>query len=178
MEKQNIIDKLENFDVSTKKILKDLSHISNEKLKEKSGNGWSILQVFSHLNEAEEASLNYMKKKVQAGDKMEAMGFLNNVRMKLTNMALSSSLKWKAPSYISSPHEPVSLEEIENQWLKTRKSIADFVADYPEEYLNKLVYKHPMGGRQDLSNAVDSFIYHQAHHLHQIKRIKKKLAIS
>lgn len=175
--KQNIIDKLEELEESTNQLLADLAYISKDKLSEKSEKSWSLLQVLSHLNSAEKASLLYMKKKVQAGDEMGTIGLMNNLKMKLTNMALATSLKWKAPSYIANPKEPESLKEIKTIWMKTRADIMNFVNDYPDKYLDKLVYKHPMGGRQDLSNAIDSFIYHQKHHLHQINRIKKNLGV-
>jgi uncharacterized damage-inducible protein DinB len=175
--KQNIIDKLKIFEKSTAQLLMDLSKISDENLSMKPEKSWSILQVLSHLNSAEQASLLYMKKKIQAGDQMGKIGWMNNLQMKLTNGALATPLKWKAPSYISNPKAPENLKEMEDIWMKTRAEILDFVNDYPEKYLNKLVYKHPMGGRQNLNNAVDSFIYHQKHHLHQISRIKKSLGI-
>ncbi|MFK7954210.1 MAG: DinB family protein [Ekhidna sp.] len=175
--KQNIIDKFKKFEEDTDLLLTKLTSISDEKLSMKPEGNWSILQVLFHLNEAETASLKYMKKKVQAGNKMGEIGLLNRLQMKVTNVALGSSLKWKAPSYISNPKAPETIEEVKNQWKKTRSEIMDFIEEYPEEYLDKLVYKHPMAGRQNLENAVDSFIFHQKHHLHQIRRIKKSLDI-
>ncbi len=175
--KQNIIDILNSFEDDTVQLLDSLGEISEENLSKKIENSWSILQVLSHLNSSERASLTYMKKKVQAGDKMGSIGIMNKLQMKLTNLALASSLKWKAPSYVAHPDEPKDLEEIRGIWLKTRKEIMSFVKEYPDEYLDRLVYKHPMGGRQNLNNAVYSFIYHQKHHLHQIDRIKKSLGV-
>ncbi len=177
VEKQNIIDKLKNFDVTTNKLLDDLSHVSDEKLKQNPDGGWSVLQVLSHLDAAESASLGYMRKKLQAGDKMGTIGLMNQLKMGVIKIALKSSLKWKAPSYISNPASPSSLVKMREQWMNTRKEIKNFVSEYPDKYINSLVYKHPMGGRQDLNNAIDSFIFHQAHHIHQINRIKKKLAV-
>ena len=175
--KQNIIDKLKMFEESTNHLLNDLASISPEDLAKKPAQGWTLLQVLSHLNQAENASLLYMKKKVQAGDKMGKIGVVNELRMKLTNRALGTSLKWRAPSYIANPKEPESLEAMKVEWMKTRSDIMDFVNEYPDKYIDSLVYKHPMAGRQNLNNAVDSFIYHQKHHIHQIKRIKKSLGV-
>ncbi|MEP0985452.1 DinB family protein [Ekhidna sp.] len=173
--KNEINKKLKRLNEETEKIYDSLAGISEEKLSDQSY-GWSIIQVFSHLNDAETASLKYMQKKVQAGDKMHNTGMGNSLRMWLTNQALKSSLKWRAPSYISSP--PVySLEEIKTKWGQTRNDIQQFVDEYPDKWLSKLVYKHPMGGRQNLERAVDSFVYHQIHHKHQINRIKKKLGL-
>ncbi|WP_425392690.1 DinB family protein [Ekhidna sp.] len=173
--KKKINKKLQRLNADTEKIFQQIEQLSPEKLEDAS-NGWSIIQVLSHLNDAETASLKYMKKKVQAGDKMKNSGVGNSLRMWMTNQALKSSLKWKAPSYISNPLS-YPLEEMKSKWMETRAAIQGFVEEYPDKWMNKLVYKHPMGGRQNLNNAVDSFIYHQIHHMHQINRIKKQLGV-
>lgn len=174
-QKKVIIEKLKKLDQDTVKIYESLDGVADEKMNDPSY-GWSIIQVMSHLNDAESASLKYMEKKLNAGDKMGNAGGLNSLRMWVTNQALRSSLKWKAPSYIANP--PVySSDEMKNKWAETRKSIMQFVESYPDKWLNKLVYKHPMAGRQNLESAVDSFIYHQLHHVHQIDRIRKQLKV-
>ena len=173
--KDAIQEKLRRLNTDTKKIYEALDGVAEENLYNNSY-GWSIVQVMSHLNDAETASLNYMQKKSRAGNKMAEAGGSNAVRMWFTNQVLKSSLKWKAPSYISKPAEP-SFAEMKSKWNKTRGLIQTFVEEYPDEWLNKLVYKHPIAGRQNLEAAVDSFIYHQIHHLHQIRRIRKKLKI-
>lgn len=173
--KEAINKKLKRLNADTDTIYVMLEGISEEKLQDNSY-GWSIVQVLSHLNDAESASLQYMQKKSKAGDKMQKSGLGNAFRMWLTNLALKSSLKWKAPSYISDP-PCYSMEEIKSKWTETRNKIQRFVDEYPDSWLNKLVYKHPMGGRQNLEKAVDSFVYHQIHHIHQINRIKKQLGL-
>lgn len=173
--KKGINDKLKQLNEDTDKIYASLEGIDDEKLKDASY-GWSIIQVLSHLNSAENASLKYMQKKIQAGDKMADSGAVNSLRMWLCNGVLKSSLKWKAPSYIANPPE-YEYEEVKSIWAETRASIQQFVDEYPEQWMNKLVYKHPMGGRQNLDRAVDSFLFHQIHHTHQINRIRKKLGI-
>jgi len=173
--KNKINEKLKQLNAETEKIYDSLTGIATEKLSDQTY-GWSIIQVFSHLNDAESASLKYMQKKVQAGEKMQESGSGNTFRMWWTNQALKSSLKWGAPSYISNP-PTYEYDEIKKKWSETRKAIQQFVDDYPEQWMNKLVYKHPMGGRQNLERAVDSFVYHQIHHVHQINRIRKKLGV-
>lgn len=173
--KEAINKKLKRLNADTDTIYVMLEGISEEKLQDNSY-GWSIVQVLSHLNDAESASLQYMQKKSKAGDKMQKSGLGNAFRMWITNLALKSSLKWKAPSYVSDPPS-YSMEEIKSKWTETRNKIQRFVDEYPDSWLNKLVYKHPMGGRQNLEKAVDSFVYHQIHHIHQINRIKKQLGL-
>ena len=173
--KKVITKKLKRLNSDTEKIYASLEEIPAGKLSDP-GYGWSIIQVLSHLNVAESVALKYMQKKLQAGNKMQNWGAGNALRMWLCNGVLKSSLKWKAPYYVSNP-PTYKYDEIKSKWADTRQSIQQFVDDYPEQWLNKLVYKHPLGGRQNLDRAVDSFIYHQIHHMHQINRIRKQLGV-
>ncbi|MEP5611075.1 MAG: DinB family protein [Cyclobacteriaceae bacterium] len=158
----------------TEVIFAELESFEDDLLRKK-GRGWSIIQVLSHLDMAESLSLEYMKKKVKAGSKMSKVNVVNSLRKWVTCGFLQTGLKWKAPAYISNPNGDYSLDEMKSKWMKTRSNIRKYVEDYPEELLNRGVYRHPMAGRLSLIQAVDSFIYHQRHHVHQINRIKKEL---
>lgn len=174
MNKQPILEKIEKLNKETENIYSSLEGLNEEDLKNTSC-GWSIIQVFSHLNMAEWASVLYMKKKMNAGDKMPSFSTMSRVRYSFTRGLLQSSLKWKAPSVVSKPNGNYTLEQIKEEWANTRKMTKEYVEEYPEELINKAVYKHPFAGRLDLAGAIDSFIYHQRHHVHQIKRIRKKI---
>ncbi len=137
--------------------------------------GWSIIQVFSHLNDAEFGSILYMRKKIQAGSSMPNFSFLGKLKMTFIKGLLQTNLKWKAPSFISEPNGSYTFDEMKQKWEETREVTKKYVSEYPNELMNKAVYKHPLAGRLDLLNAIDSFIYHQRHHMHQLKRIKDKL---
>ncbi len=176
LEKKIIENRLSQLKKETNEIFDDLESLDQDFLGKK-GKGWSIIQVLSHLNMAETLSLEYMKKKMQAGDKMKKVNLINNARMWVTCGFLQTGLRWKAPSYISKPKGDYSLNEIRSEWESTRTNIKEYVNDYPEKWLNKAVYKHPMAGRLSLLQAIDSFIYHQRHHVHQINRIKKEFSI-
>ncbi len=160
----------------TEDIFANLESLDHDLLR-KNGKGWSIIQVLSHLNMAEIISLEYMKKKMLAGRKMKKVNMINKARMWVTCGFLQTGLKWKAPSYISNPNGDYSLSEIKSKWEATRMKIHDYIDNYPDEWLNRAVYKHPMAGRLSLIQAIDSFIYHQRHHVHQINRIRKELSI-
>ena len=176
MAKDFINGKMARLEEETSKVFASLENVESTSLSIK-GRGWSLIQVLSHLEMSEALSLNYMKKKINAGSGMKRSGVVNKVRMRVTCGFLSSRIKWKAPSYIANPKDDYSLDEIKDKWNDTRSDLRKFVDDYPDEFLNRLVYKHPMAGRQALGEAIDSIIYHQRHHIHQINRIKKELKI-
>lgn len=138
--------------------------------------GWNIIQVFSHLNMSEKASVLYMKKKMRAGEHMPKFSFRGKIGFFFTKRLLQSSLKWNAPKVIASPNGDFSLEEIKEQWNQTRSEMKNYIHEYPHEFINRAVYKHPFAGRLDLRCAVGSFVYHQRHHVHQVRRIRKMIS--
>ncbi len=174
--KKEIEKRLSLLAKETDDIFVGLEHLDGLSLT-KNGKGWSIVQVLSHLNMAETLSLSYMKKKMKAGEKMKKVNVVNKARLWVTCSFLMTGLKWKAPSYIAHPKGDYSLGEIRSEWESTRSKINEYVHNYPDEWLNRAVYKHPMAGRLSLIQAIDSFIYHQRHHVHQIRRIRKELNI-
>lgn len=174
MDKRPILEKLEKLDRETEDLFTLLSGLKEEDLHD-SCYGWSIIQVFTHLNMSEAGSVMYMRKKMLAGDQMPDYTLLGRLRYFFTKRLLQSSLKWKAPKVVSSPEGNYSLQEIKDKWSKTREMTKSFVEEYPVDWLKKAVYKHPFTGRLDLEGAIGSFIYHQRHHVHQISRIRKKI---
>lgn len=165
-------EKLAKLESETEVLFKSVDQLSEEALHDQAY-GWSIIQVLAHLIESEAGSVMYMTKKMQAGDKMPEYTLGNKMKMAFTKAMLGSSLKWKAPKFVANPNSELSLAEIKENWEVTRKQTRTYVQNYPEQYLNKAVYKHPMAGRLDLASAIDSLTYHQIHHRHQIERIKK-----
>lgn len=172
--REELYHKLEILEQERGQIMQFIDDLNEEDLHDNSY-GWTIIQVFSHLNIAESGSIMYMKKKMQAGDKMPEFSFLNKIRLSLAKRLLQSSLKWKAPKVVGNPNGDYTLKEINEKWSKTRDTVREYVDEYPEQFLKKAVFKHPFAGRLNLSGAIDSFIYHQRHHEHQIKRIKRKI---
>ncbi len=164
--------KLAQLESETHTLFAGIDQLSEEQLHDQSY-GWSIIQVLEHLYVAETGTIIYMTKKMQAGDKMPNYGFANKLRMGLTKRLLNTSLRWKAPKPVANPKADFSFEEMKKRWESSREKTIAFVEEYPEKYLQKAVFKHPMAGRIDLVGALDSIAYHQRHHSHQIKRIKK-----
>lgn len=168
--------KLDQLKRETELLFENLSDLSNESLTEK-GSGWSISQVVRHLQVAEAASLGYMKKKILAGDQIPKVSLASKMKLSLMKHLLQSSLKWKAPKPVAFPEDHLTLEELQAKWKEIRKDIVEYTEAYPEKLMDRGIYKHPVAGRLNLMQSIDSFIYHIRHHEHQIRRIRKELAI-
>ena len=167
---------LQQLNFETKQILDDLDSIEDPSL-QKNARVWSVIQVLGHLELSEAGTLKYMQKKILAGEKMKRASFIHKLRMRLVNLLLSTWFRWKAPLFIADPPNNYSLAEISDRWKNTRGQLEKYVEEYPEELSNRLVFRHPMAGRQALGEAISSIVYHQRHHVHQIKRIRKELKI-
>ena len=172
--KEHLNRKLEQLNRETERMYDYISDLDEEML-HNTAYGWSIIQVFAHLNTAEQGSTLYMRKKMQAGSSMPEFSLQHKFKFFLTKGLLQSGLKWKAPSMVAHPEGSYTLMEMKEKWSQTRQETEKFVSEYPEEFLRKAVYKHPMAGRLDLAAAIDSFIYHQRHHVHQLRRIRQKI---
>lgn len=170
----NLQTKLEALQRETAVLFNSIDQLSEAQLQDQSY-GWSVIQVLAHLNDAETGTVIYMTKKMQAGDQIPDFTPGGKLRMALTRMMLKSSLRWKAPKPVANPKGDCSLDEMKKRWENSRQKTIAFVASYPEKYLGKAIFKHPMAGRIDLAGALDSITYHQRHHLYQITRIKKAI---
>jgi len=137
-------------------------------------NEWSILQALRHIQLSEQGSLSYMHKKVLAGDAMKAAPILPPVLLTLMDGSFRSGLKFNAPVAIRNP--PVtSLEELKNDWERTREEMKRFLNDYPDKWTKKAVYKHPFVGMLSLNGALRFFNIHQNQHIRQVHRIERAL---
>ncbi len=153
-------------------LFRQLQPCSEDQLRWKpTGNQWSVLQVLDHLHFAESGSLNYCKKKLLAGDQMPGASLFNSVRMEVYDIILYSRIKIKAPAVVISPSNERNLEEMKSLFDQTSDDLKAFLDEYPDEFLNKGIYKHPMAGRITLPAMVKFFNAHLIHHRHQINRL-------
>lgn len=135
-------------------------------------NSWSASQVLNHLIGVERGTLHYLRKKLKYGGIPKA-GLLSMLRNLALKGLLYSPIRYKIPSVLSQPSDGGSLESISNQWSELRKEWKNFLENFPNEYLDKAVFRHPIVGRISISQTVDFLIAHYAHHLKQLRRIKK-----
>ncbi|MFY0599682.1 MAG: DinB family protein [Cyclobacteriaceae bacterium] len=156
------------------KLLIDLDKIDDDLINKKPAqNQWSILQVLKHVSDVERSSLNYCKKKIKAGDGIPNATIVDGIKMKLYTAGLLTSIKFRMPSNLSQPEENLNYTEVCSDWHNTRENLKKFASDYPNEFLNKAIYKNPLVGRTRLENMIKFFDAHLAHHEYQVARITK-----
>lgn len=131
---------------------------------------WSVIQVLDHLIHSERRSVLYCQKKLKAGDDIPESTIFNDLKMKLYDVVLSTKIKFKAPPVVSTPDNSRSLKATRAYCIETHQLLRGFLESYPEKYLSKGIFKHPVAGRITLLQMVRFFDVHVRHHLHQINR--------
>jgi hypothetical protein len=165
-------NRLAQLDEINAKLYDKLKEINSELLSRKPrADSWSVLQVINHLIIAEAGTLNYLHKKIKSPT-LPGRSSLEPVKMVFLYLIMISPLKFKAPKVVSEP-ENRDLESSFEEWGKIRKSIREFVEEYPESNLNKAIFKHPFIGRISLESTLWFFKMHIEHHQKQIDRLLK-----
>ncbi len=159
-EKQRIVDYLHLFPA--------------DQLKQTAGAQWSMVQAMRHIQMSEQASLDYMQKKMQAGDTIPKQTFKSAFLLQVMSLVFRLGIRFKAPDIIAMPKNG-SLDDLLNDWESTRRQMEDYLKKYPNQMAAKAPYKHPYVGRLTVKNALRFFLSHQKHHYRQLKRISKSL---
>ena len=131
---------------------------------------WSMAQILDHVIFSEASALAYCQKKMLAGDDMPNATLFNSLKIRLYFWALQTKLKFKAPKLISNPNNDKSLDEMKQYWNQTREAYVSFLDGYPDKYLKKAVFRHPLAGRIMLSEMLRFLNTHIIHHQFQITR--------
>ena len=154
----------------TDQMIDRLATVDPEILQHKPDNlSWSPIQVLDHLVMAERLSNGYIRKKFNAIEDLPDVGVKAKAAMYAMKIAQSSPKKFKAPSSVSQPNANQSFQEVIDNWKKERKVLADFLEAYPDQYINRALYKHPFIGRLSLGQMVEVHLYHIQRHMRQIE---------
>ena len=175
--REQLLSKYDTLVDNNHKVISELKRLNPEQLSYKqSAESWSIIQVLNHLLATEQGTLGYVKKKLKYGG-LKEVNWSSGFRAFLMRSVNNSSIRFKMPSALSAPSEEGSLSSIEDQWSTLRDDWKDCLRTFPNESLDKAVFRHPIFGRLSFLQTMDSMITHQNHHVKQIKRIKEKLSL-
>ena len=168
---KKLSSKLSKLSDKTEKLMNQLDGENLEILQKKPDeNSWSVIQILNHLMVSESSSLNYVKKKILGIDTVGKVGVSARARMLAMNLAFNGKRKFKAPVYVDNPSNSDDLQQIKERWRELRGDLNTFLEDFPDEYIEKVVYRHPISGRVSTSQMIDFFIMHMRHHVHQVNR--------
>lgn len=156
------------------KLMNQLVQLSDEQANKSPVGKWSILEILMHIITSEKMSLGYMKKKSLAIDVLDDSGIIESLKVVLLKISQRIPFKYKAPKIVvDKTPKKQSLDEVSNEWNSLRGDMKTFVESIDERYVRKKIYRHPVAGRLDASQALVFLSEHFHHHLPQINRLLK-----
>ena len=153
-------------------IFAQISGLSEELInRQPQSNSWSVAQVLSHLMNAEQGSTRYVVKKIQYKDTLEKAGIGSSIRSAVLKYVLKAPIKYKASTVVADVPGYATREELEARWLQVRSDLNGLLESLEEDMLDKTIFKHPVGGRLTIYQALDFMAEHIEHHRKQVNRI-------
>lgn len=156
-------------------VLKMIESIKKENLYAKSTEEkWSVVQILNHILESETGTTKYIRKKLKTPDALKAINFKSKLKGSLLMLALKSSFKFKAPKVLGEPSNETPIEELLEKWNNTRTFLKQTIQNFPEELLEKQIFKHPKSGHMNIFQTLDFLNNHLNHHIVQIKKLLRE----
>lgn len=147
------------------KVTKTRQHYSE------SETSWSILNIVEHIVLSEEASLDYVQKKLSNPDQLKSVELISWVKILLMKMVLKFNMKFKAPNHVNPLEKNGSnLESLADRWEFVRNRLIE-LSETDSKNLAKGILRHPYAGMMNFSQLVAFFETHFEHHLGQINRL-------
>lgn len=134
---------------------------------------WCMLQVAQHVMASEAGTLRFFKKypPIKTGLAGQISGFIRSLAL---TVALKLPLKFKAPKVPDlNPQTAIPWDQTEPEWVTIRAELDNYFNSFPPEKSGYIVFKHPVGGKFNISQTLDFLLEHINHHLLQLQRIQQ-----
>jgi hypothetical protein len=152
-------------------LLDEAKSQTSQQLNNCKNNKWSISQIVGHLVQAEQMSVSYMRKKINAIKEVGSTGLWGEIKLLVFIASQRLPLKYKAPKNLGDqPPTYVDFASLDSDWNASREQLKQFLETVPDWGLNKKIYRHPVMGRCSVVHALKFFREHIIHHYPQIKR--------
>ena len=129
---------------------------------------WSPLQICFHVIKSEQLTFLTLNKNLQLKDNLKKSGFADIIRDASLSFILKSKIKIKAPALVAKPPENYDLPELIKKWETIRTSIKNYLEVFPEKYLKREIFNHPIVGWLNLAQTLNFLQNHLDHHVRQI----------
>jgi uncharacterized damage-inducible protein DinB len=168
---------LRSFDESEKarhQLLARLDALPADCLSQRpSPEAWSVVEVIVHLIKAENATLSYLRKKLEVGGHGKASAFAA-VRTSFLNLMLRLPIKFKAPRVVQLEKGiDIPYSEAKGQWDAVRASLREAYETLDPALVSHDLFKHPFAGKMNLLQSMRFMHQHMTRHIGQIDRTVK-----
>ncbi|MFP7300056.1 DinB family protein [Neobacillus niacini] len=164
------LDVVENLTATRKKLLHEISGLSDEKLNKKlDEDTWSLAQVCHHL---------YLSESVFTQAIIYGLSKSNGRKAEPVPVQLAAdrSQKAKAPEIVAPGDDHLDYQQIKELLNKSRNLFLEFYNQLEDKsILAEKSTKHPIFGYMPLDQWVELIYLHEERHIKQIKEIKSQL---
>ena len=152
-------------------LLAQLSGVAADQFNHRKNNKWSMSQILGHVIQAEQMSVGYMAKKINAIGEVDNTGLWGEFMLGILIVSQRLPLKYKAPKNLGDqPPAYADVAAAQQDWDQARLSLRQFLETVPNSGLSKKIYRHPVMGRCNVVHALKFFREHLIHHKPQILR--------
>ena len=137
-------------------------------------NKWSTIQICFHLIKSEQLTTLSLNKNLQLRENLKKSGLISLIMDASLSLVLKSKIKFKAPAIIAKMPDNYDFDELMKKWNTIRASLKNYVDNFPEDCLRKVIYRHPIAGWLNLSQTLNFLQNHFDHHKPQIIKLIEK----
>jgi hypothetical protein len=131
---------------------------------------WSPVQVAHHVIASEEATLRYVRRKMQGGDALPRAGLAGPLKIVGLRAVLASPLRLRAPAVTAAVPVTSTVEEVAGRWDAARGEWRALIDGFPPALADRLVFRHPFVGLLSLRDTLGFLDAHLRHHARQAAR--------
>ncbi len=152
-------------------LMVELKSASNDQFNHSANGKWSISQIVGHVITAEQLSVAYINKKINAINEVDNTGLLGEIKLMVFIISQRLPIKYKAPANLGDkPKSFADVANLEKDWNEARIQLKKLLDRFPASGLKKKIYRHPVMGRCNIVHALIFFREHIVHHKPQIDR--------
>ncbi|MEJ0054597.1 MAG: DinB family protein [Bacteroidota bacterium] len=141
-------------------MLNSVRGLTEEQFNRSSAPGkWSVAEILSHIIAAERMSLQYIQKKIQGISESKDSGWKEEMKMILLKLSQRiPGIKFKAPRKVVENTTPYhNLATITTEWDHIRNEFKLFLEKIPDQYVNRMIYKHARVGYLNMKHGLMFF---------------------
>jgi hypothetical protein len=162
------------IELQRKDLLSSVDHLTEDQLNHRFIAGkWTIAEIISHIIAAEKLSLLYLHKKILAIESTKDSGWWEEVKINLLKISQRlPGLKFKVPRVVEDKMTLYkNIPALTAEWDLVRMDLKKFLEEIPDQYANRMIYRHVRAGYLNTKHALIFFREHIIHHAPQIKRL-------
>ena len=169
---EQLRQKFERLEASRRDVLARLEGHDRARLnRPRADGGWSVLQVLHHVITAEAGTLGYISKKMRGGTSLPRAGLVSRLRLLALQVASASPFRFRAPGVTADVPAEIDPDELLRRWDEVRVGWKDRLDGFPDELLDRMVFRHTMAGLMGLPDTLSFLQSHLTHHARQVERL-------